>query len=152
MAKNWLEISVGGLLVAGVVALLALAIQVSGSHLSGSNSQYQVSALFDNAAGLSPKARVTLSGVTIGEVTSVSIDEQTLMARVDMAIDGQVDYLSLDTSASILTAGLLGEKYIGLSVGAEEDMLVDGDIIEDTQSALVLEELIGQVLLNLGGD
>ncbi len=152
MAKNWLEISVGGLLVAGVVALLALAIQVSGSHLSGGNSQYQVSALFDNAAGLSPKARVTLSGVTIGEVTSVSIDEQTLMARVDMAIDGQVDYLSLDTSASILTAGLLGEKYIGLSVGAEEDMLVDGDIIEDTQSALVLEELIGQVLLNLGGD
>jgi len=139
-------------LVAGVIALLALAIQVSGSHLSGSNSQYQVSALFDNAAGLSPKARVTLSGVTIGEVTSVSIDEQTLMARVDMAIDGQVDYLSLDTSASILTAGLLGEKYIGLSVGAEEDMLVDGDIIEDTQSALVLEELIGQVLLNLGGD
>ena len=152
MAKKWLEISVGGLLVAGVVALLALAIQVSGSHLSGSNSQYQVSALFDNAAGLSPKARVTLSGVTIGEVTSVGIDEQTLMARVDMAIDGQVNYLSLDTSASILTAGLLGEKYIGLSVGAEEDMLVDGDIIEDTQSALVLEELIGQVLLNLGGN
>ena len=152
MAKNWLEISVGGLLVAGVVALLALAIQVSGSHLGGSNSQYQDAALFDNAAGLSPKARVTLSGVTIGEVTSVSIDEQTLMARVDMAIDGQVDYLSLDTSASILTAGLLGEKYIGLSVGAEEDMLVDGDIIEDTQSALVLEELIGQVLLNLGGN
>ena len=152
MAKKWLEISVGGLLVAGVVALLALAIQVSGSHLGGSNSQYQDAALFDNAAGLSPKARVTLSGVTIGEVTSVSIDEQTLMARVDMAIDGQVDYLSLDTSASILTAGLLGEKYIGLSVGAEEDMLVDGDIIEDTQSALVLEELIGQVLLNLGGN
>ncbi|HBD23798.1 MAG TPA: outer membrane lipid asymmetry maintenance protein MlaD [Oceanospirillaceae bacterium] len=152
MAKKWLEISVGGLLVAGVVALLALAIQVSGSHLNGSNSQYQISALFDNAAGLSSKARVTLSGVTIGEVTSVSIDKQTLMARVDMAIDGQVDYLSLDTSASILTSGLLGEKYIGLSVGAEEDMLVDGDIIEDTQSALVLEELIGQVLLNLGGD
>ncbi|MGB0446749.1 MAG: outer membrane lipid asymmetry maintenance protein MlaD [Pseudomonadales bacterium] len=152
MAKKWLEVSVGGLLVAGVVALLALAIQVSGSHLGGSNSQYQVSALFDNAAGLSPKARVTLSGVTIGEVTSVGIDEQTLMARVDMAIDGQVNYLSLDTSASILTAGLLGEKYIGLSVGAEEDMLVDGDIIEDTQSALVLEELIGQVLLNLGGN
>jgi phospholipid/cholesterol/gamma-HCH transport system substrate-binding protein len=152
MAKKWLEISVGGLLVAGVVALLALAIQVSGSHLSGSKSQYQVSALFDNAAGLSPKARVTLSGVTIGEVASVSIDEQTLMARVDMAIDGQVNYLSIDTSASILTAGLLGEKYIGLSIGAEDDMLVGGDIIEDTQSALVLEELIGQVLLNLGGN
>jgi phospholipid/cholesterol/gamma-HCH transport system substrate-binding protein len=110
-----------------------------------------VSALFDNAAGLSPRARVTLSGVTIGEVTAVSIDQQTLMAKVDMAIDSQVDYLSLDTSASILTAGLLGEKYIGLSIGADEETLNDGAIIEDTQSALVIEELVGQVLLNLGG-
>ncbi|MDP6968010.1 MAG: outer membrane lipid asymmetry maintenance protein MlaD [Gammaproteobacteria bacterium] len=151
MAKKWLEVSVGGLVVVGVAALLALALQVSGSHLGSSASQYQVSALFDNAAGLSPRARVTLSGVTIGEVTAVSIDQQTLMAKVDMAIDSQVDYLSLDTSASILTAGLLGEKYIGLSIGADEETLNDGAIIEDTQSALVIEELVGQVLLNLGG-
>ena len=152
MANNWLEVSVGGLLVAGVVALLALALQVSGSHFSGTASQYRVSALFDNAAGLSPRARVTLAGVTVGEVTAVTIDKQTLMARVDMAIDSKVDYLSMDTSASILTAGLLGEMYIGLSIGAEEETLADGDIIEDTQSALVIEELVGQVLLNLGGD
>ena len=152
MAKKWLEISVGGLLIAGVAALLALAIQVSGSHLNGASDTYRISALFDNAAGLSPKARVTVAGVTVGEVTSVAVDPQTLMAQVDMAIAGEVDYLSIDTSASILTAGLLGEKYVGLSVGAEEDVLVDGGVIEDTQSALVLEELIGQVLLNLGGD
>lgn len=152
MAKKWLEISVGGLLIAGVAALLALAIQVSGSHLNGSSDTYRITALFDNAAGLSPKARVTVAGVTVGEVTAVAVDPQSLMAKVDMAIAGEVDYLSIDTSASILTAGLLGEKYIGLSVGAEEDMLANGDLIEDTQSALVLEELIGQVLLNLGGD
>jgi len=152
MAKKWLEISVGGLLVAGVAALLALAMQVSGTHMGATSGQYQLSASFDNAAGLSAKARVTLAGVTIGEVERVSIDSQTLMAKVDMAIDGSVDYLTLDSSASILTAGLLGEKYVGLSVGADEDMLVDGDVIEDTQSALVLEELIGQVLLNLGSD
>jgi len=152
MANKWLEVSVGGLLVAGVVALLALALQVSGGHFSGTVSQYRVSALFDNTAGLSPKARVTLAGVTIGEVTAVTIDQQTLMARVDMAIDSKVDYLSMDTSASILTAGLLGEMYIGLSIGADEETLADGDIIEDTQSALVIEELVGQVLLNLSGD
>ncbi len=149
MAKRWLEISVGTLLVAGVAALLALALQVSGSHLNGADGHYRLSALFDNTAGLSTKARVTLSGVTVGEVIAVSIDSQTLMAKVDMHIDSQVDYLTLDTNASILTAGLL-EKVCGLSVGAEEEMLMDGDVIEDTQSALVLEELIGQVLLDLG--
>ncbi|HIG36308.1 MAG TPA: outer membrane lipid asymmetry maintenance protein MlaD, partial [Oceanospirillaceae bacterium] len=67
-----------------------------------------------------------------------------------MQINGEVNYLSIDSSASILTAGLLGEKYVGLTVGAEDEVLVAGDMIEDTQSALVLEELIGQFLLNLG--
>ena len=86
----------------------------------------------------------------MGEVVSVVIDPNALMAKVSMEIYGQVDYLSIDSSASILTAGLLGEKYVGLTVGAEEEVLVDGDVIEDTQSALVLEELIGQFLLNFG--
>lgn len=150
MNKRWLEVSVGLMLVAGVGALLALALQVSGSHLTRGADQYPLDALFDNAAGLAPKARVTLAGVTVGEVVAVGIDVPTLMARVQMQINSDVDYLSLDTSASILTVGLLGEKYVGLSVGAEEDVLVAGDVIEDTQSALVLEELIGQFLLNLG--
>jgi phospholipid/cholesterol/gamma-HCH transport system substrate-binding protein len=91
-----------------------------------------------------------MAGVTVGEVVSVVIDPNALMAKVNMEIYGQVDYLSIDSSASILTAGLLGEKYVGLTVGAEEEVLVDGDVIEDTQSALVLEELIGQFLLNFG--
>lgn len=150
MNKRWLEVSVGLLLVAGVVALLGLAMQVSGTHLNKGAGQYSITALFENAAGLGPKARVSMAGVTIGEVVAVSIDPNTLMAKVDMQINNDVNYLSLDSSASILTAGLLGEKYVGISVGAEEDLLEAGGVIEDTQSALVLEELIGQFLLNFG--
>ncbi len=150
MNKRWLELSVGLMMVAGVAALVTLALQVSGGNMSRNAQSYAISALFENAAGLGPKAKVTMSGVTVGEVVSVAIDPNALMAVVNMEIYGQVDYLSIDSSASILTAGLLGEKYVGLTVGAEEEVLVDGDVIEDTQSALVLEELIGQFLLNFG--
>lgn len=150
MNKNWLALSVGFMVTAGIGALVVLALQVSGGNLSRGSDHYGVIALFENAAGLAPKAKVTMAGVTVGEVVAVTIDENALMAQVQMKIDGQVNYLSIDTSASILTAGLLGEKYVGLTVGAEEDVLVDGDVIEDTQSALVLEELIGQFLLNFG--
>lgn len=150
MKKKWLELSVGLMMVAGVAALVALALQVSGGNMSRNAQSYAISALFENAAGLGPKAKVTMAGVTVGEVVSVVIDPNALMAKVNMEIYGQVDYLSIDSSASILTAGLLGEKYVGLTVGAEEEVLVDGDVIEDTQSALVLEELIGQFLLNFG--
>ena len=150
MKKKWLELSVGLMMVAGVAALVALALQVSGGNMSRNAQSYAISALFENAAGLGPKAKVTMAGVTVGEVVSVAIDPNALMAKVNMEIYGQVDYLSIDSSASILTAGLLGEKYVGLTVGAEEEVLVDGDVIEDTQSALVLEELIGQFLLNFG--
>jgi len=118
--------------------------------MSRNTQNYAITALFENAAGLGPKAKVTMAGVTVGEVVAVGIDPNALMAQVQMEIYGQVDYLSIDTSASILTSGLLGEKYVGLTVGAEDDVLVDGDVIEDTQSALVLEELIGQFLLNFG--
>ena len=152
MAKRWLEISVGGLLIGGIVALLLVAIQISGSAFTASSSSYRIYALFDNVAGLSSKARVTIAGVTVGEVVAVGIDQNTLMARVDMNIDGAVDYLTYDTSASILTAGLLGEKYISLSVGADAEILAGGDMIEYTQSAIVLEELIGKLLLNIGGE
>ena len=150
MNKKWLELSVGLMMVAGVAALVALALQVSGGNMSRNAQSYAISALFENAAGLGPKAKVTMAGVTVGEVVSVVIDPNALMAKVNMEIYGQVDYLSIDSSASILTAGLLGEKYVGLTIGAEEEVLVDGDVIEDTQSALVLEELIGQFLLNFG--
>ena len=150
MNKRWLELSVGAMMVAGIAALVTLAFQVSGGSMPRNVGHYPVSALFENAAGLGPKAKVTLAGVTIGEVVAVGIDPATLMADVRMQIYGQFNYLSIDSSASILTAGLLGEKYVGITVGAEDDLLGAGDVIEDTQSALILEELIGQFLINLG--
>ena len=150
MNKRWLELSVGAMMVAGIAALVTLAFQVSGGSMPRNVGHYPVSALFENAAGLGPKAKVTLAGVTIGEVVAVGIDPGTLMADVRMQIYGQFNYLSIDSSASILTAGLLGEKYVGITVGAEDDLLGAGDVIEDTQSALILEELIGQFLINLG--
>ena len=150
MNKRWLELSVGAMMVAGIAALVTLAFQVSGGSMPRNVGHYPVSALFENAAGLGPKAKVTLAGVTIGEVVAVGIDPNTLMADVRMQIYGQFNYLSIDSSASILTAGLLGEKYVGITVGAEDDLLGAGDVIEDTQSALILEELIGQFLINLG--
>ncbi|MBT7331315.1 MAG: MCE family protein, partial [Oceanospirillaceae bacterium] len=99
MHKRWIEISVGLMLVAGVVALLSLALQVSGGHLTRSADRYPIDALFENAAGLAPKAQVTLAGVTVGEVVAVVIDPQTLMAKVKMQINGEVNYLSIDSSA-----------------------------------------------------
>jgi phospholipid/cholesterol/gamma-HCH transport system substrate-binding protein len=86
--------------------------------------------------------------VQIGQVKAIRIDKDMLMAEVEMEIFNDVDYLTVDSSASILTAGLLGEQYIGVVPGAEEDLLGEGDFIQDTQSALVLEELIGKFLFN----
>ena len=149
MNKSWLEISVGTFIVAGIAALLMLAVQVGGHHLSRSTDTYRLTALFDNTAGLAVRAQVTLSGVTIGKVVAINIDKDQLMARVDMDIQAEIDYLSLDSTASILTSGLLGEKYIGITVGAEEASLKHGDQIADTQSALVLEDLIGRMLVNM---
>ena len=98
-------------------------------------------------SGLSERAKVSLSGVTIGRVVEIELDTQDYVAVVKMAIKKGIP-LSQDTSASVLTSGLLGEKYIGLSVGADEEALLSGDVIEDTQSAIVLEELIGQFLFS----
>ena len=89
-----------------------------------------------------------MAGVVVGKVTAIDLDRDSYMGRVTLEIDKRVDNLPVDSTASILTAGLLGEKYIGLSVGGEEEVLVDGSTIHDTQSALVLEDLIGKFMLN----
>lgn len=148
MRTRSLEIGVGLFLLAGVLALLLLALRVSGLSLGGAQDTYRVYALFDNAAGVSPRAKVTMAGVTIGKVVDVQLDHDTFMGRVTLEIDGSVDFLPVDSTASILTAGLLGEKYIGISVGGDDELLADGGVIRDTQSALVLEDLIGKFLLN----
>lgn len=148
MRMRTIEIGVGALILAGIISLLVLAIRVSGLSFSDSAGGYTVYARFENVGGLTPRAKVSLSGVQIGEVTAIRIDTKMLMADVEMRIFGDVDYLSEDSSAQILTAGLLGEKYIGITPGFEDVTLEDGSRIEDTQSALVLEDLIGKFLFN----
>ncbi|MBY4676770.1 outer membrane lipid asymmetry maintenance protein MlaD [Marinobacterium arenosum] len=148
MRTRVIEVSVGAFLLVGALALLMLALNVSGLKLADQPQTYKLYARFENIGGLTARSKVTMSGVLIGKVSSISLDPQTLMARVEMDIHENVDFLSTDSSASILTAGLLGEQYIGVTVGAEEEVLKNGDYIEDTQSALVLEELVGKFLFN----
>ncbi len=148
MQMRTLEIGVGALILAGVISLVTLAINVSGLSLTDRAGGYTIYARFENIGGLTERAKVSLSGVQIGEVSAIRIDSRMLMADVEMRIFSEVDYLSIDSSAQILTAGLLGEKYIGITPGFEEETLKEGSRIEDTQSALVLEELIGKFLFN----
>jgi phospholipid/cholesterol/gamma-HCH transport system substrate-binding protein len=143
-----LEISVGALILAGLLALVVLAINVSGLNVADQGQGYKVVARFDNIGGLTERAKVSLSGVQIGQVSAIRIDKKRLMAEVEMTIFSDVNYLSSDSSAQILTAGLLGEKYIGITPGFEEELLKDGSTIQDTQSALVLEEIVGKFLFN----
>jgi phospholipid/cholesterol/gamma-HCH transport system substrate-binding protein len=147
MRTRTLELTVGLFILLGIAALMVLALRVSGLTVSPTADSYKVYAHFDNIAGLTPRAKVTMAGVTIGQVTAIEFDKSRYTARVEMAIDGGVNTLPSDSAASILTAGLLGEKYVGISVGGEDTTLTDGDRIVDTQSALVLEELIGRFLL-----
>ncbi len=152
MRLRMMEISVGAFLIAGALALLMLALNVSGLSLSETKQSYTLYARFENIGGLTPRSKVTMSGVLVGKVVNISLDPEQLMALVEMEIDTDVNFLSVDSSASILTAGLLGEKYIGVSPGAEDEMLKNGDVFEDTQSALVLEELVGKFLFNQASD
>jgi len=151
MQNRTLEIGVGLFLLAGILALILLALRVSGLSASPSSDTYKLYANFDNIAGLTVRAKVTMAGVTIGKVTAIDLDRETYTGRVTLQLDKSVDNLPSDSTASILTAGLLGEKYVGISVGGEDTVLKDGGTIHDTQSALVLEDLIGKFLLNTVG-
>ena len=148
MRNRWIEISVGFFIIIGALAVIGLALKVSGLNWNDTKDSYTVTARFENIGGLTPRSKVTLSGVQVGEVESITIDTKRLVALVALKIRSDVDYLSKDTSAQILTSGLLGEQYIGLSVGFESENLQDGDTIADTQSAMVLEDLIGKFLFN----
>jgi phospholipid/cholesterol/gamma-HCH transport system substrate-binding protein len=143
-----MELAVGAFMVMGIMALVLMALRVSGISTSDAGDKYTIKAYFENLGGLTERAKVSMSGVTIGRVTNVYLDTEDYVAVVEMEIHSSMSTLTSDTSAAILTAGLLGEKYIGLTVGADDEFLEDGDVIEDTQSALVLEELIGQFLFN----
>lgn len=148
MQNRTLEIGVGLFLLAGILALLLLALRVSGLAPTANTDTYKLYAYFDNIAGLTVRAKVTMAGVTIGKVTAIDLNREDFTGRVTLQLEKRVDNLPTDSTASILTAGLLGEKYIGISVGGEESLLKDGGTIHDTQSSLVLEDLIGKFLLN----
>ncbi|PIE41506.1 MAG: outer membrane lipid asymmetry maintenance protein MlaD [Gammaproteobacteria bacterium] len=148
MRIRTMELSVGAFMVAGFLALVFLAVKVSGLSLDSAEKTYRVSASFENAGGLTVRAKVTMAGVVIGRVAAIHLDKEDYVAVVEMDIFKQFDNLSIDSTASILTAGVLGEKYIGIMVGAEEEYLTDGDEIDDTQSAFVLEELVSKFLFD----
>jgi phospholipid/cholesterol/gamma-HCH transport system substrate-binding protein len=153
MAKTRsIEILVGAFMAAGIVALFFLAMKVSNLNASTGGDGYLLKARFDNIGSLKERAPVTMAGVRIGRVETIGFDKATYEALVSLRIDRRYDNLPTDTFASIFTAGLLGEQYIGLDPGGSTDFLKPGDTIGHTQSALVLEQMIGQFLFNKAGE
>lgn len=143
-----LELAVGAFMAAGFVALFFLAMQVSNLGSLNAGDSYEITARFDNIGGLKVKAPVTLSGVEVGRVHDIYYDVDDYRAVVVMGVYDQYRKIPSDTFAKILTAGLLGEQYIGLDPGGSDDFLAEGGEIEVTQSALVLEEVVGQFIFN----
>jgi len=143
-----IEILVGAFMAAGLVAFFFLAMQVSNLSNSGNGEGYDVTARFDNIGSLKVRSPVTMAGVRIGRVSGISFDRNTYEAVVTLRIDAQYDVIPDDSFAKIFTAGLLGEQYIGLDPGGSEKYLHEGSEISLTQSALVLEEIIGQFLFS----
>jgi phospholipid/cholesterol/gamma-HCH transport system substrate-binding protein len=152
MNKRSIEILVGLFVVLGAAGLLFLALKAAnlGSFTSGGTT-YTVQARFDNIGGLKARAPVRSAGVNVGRVTSVTLDAQTFQGLVTMEVNQSVLFPK-DSSAKILTAGLLGDQYIGIEPGGDERNLAAGDVITQTQSAMVLENLIGQFLFKSAAD
>jgi len=150
--RRIVEVWVGFFMFAGIVALVMLALQVSGlgSTMLGKPG-YVITARFDNIGGLRTRAPVALAGVRIGEVTGIMVDPVSFKAVVTMQIEAQQNKLPSDTSASVFTEGLLGANYISFVPGFNETFLKNGDVIQDTHPALIMENLIGQLLFNVSG-
>lgn len=147
MSRKGIETLVGLFVLAGFLAIVFLALQAANLASFNSGATYTVSARFDNIGGLKVRAPVKSAGVTVGRVVSISLDTKTYQGLVTMEIESRFVFPK-DTSAKILTAGLLGDQYIGLEPGGDDKNLADGDLIKMTQSAVVLENLIGQLLYN----
>lgn len=147
--QRWVEVSVGGFMLLGLLALVFLAFKVSGLTYDQGRSSFEVEAFFGDIGGLKPRSKVTLAGVVVGRVSSIELDEEWFEARVVMQLDERLKgKLSNDTAAAIQTSGLLGDNYISLTPGIEDEMLVHGGTLRDTQSALILEQLINQFISN----
>ena len=151
MTKKSMELMVGLFVLLGLLGLTFLALKAANLGSSGGGETYRVSAKFDNIGGLKPQAAVRSAGVVVGRVESITFDDKTFQARVTLAMEDRYAFPK-DSSLKILTSGLLGEQYIGIEAGADEKNLAAGDTITSTQSAVVLENLIGQFLYSKAED
>jgi phospholipid/cholesterol/gamma-HCH transport system substrate-binding protein len=151
MGKKGIETLVGLFVLLGLVALTFISLKAANLASFGSRDSYTLSARFDNIGGLKPRAPVRSAGVTVGRVTSIRLDPKTFQGLVTMEVDRDLQFPK-DSSAKILTSGLLGDQYVGLEAGGEEKNLAPGDTIQQTQSAVVLESLISQFLFNKASD
>ncbi|MDH5216807.1 MAG: outer membrane lipid asymmetry maintenance protein MlaD [Gammaproteobacteria bacterium] len=148
MDQKKLEIIVGAFVAVGIAALVMLAMKVSNLGSFDEKNGYEVQANFENIGGLKVRAPVMLAGVRVGQVMNVHLDTATFEAVVMLKISEQYNNLPIDTSAAIFTSGLLGEQYISLEPGGEDKVLKEGSKLALTQSAIVLEQVIGQVLFS----
>ena len=151
MKKSAIDVWVGLFVTIGILAMLFLALKVGNMSAVSFAPTYTVSARFDNIGGLKPRAPVKSAGVVVGRISTIQFDDTTYQATVTMTIEKAYQFPK-DSSAKILTSGLLGEQYIGLEAGGDEQMLADGGKITQTQSAIVLENLISQFLYNKAAD
>ncbi len=147
-----LELAVGAFVALGLAAFFMLAMKVSNIAELGEDKGYKVTARFENIGGLKVRAPVTLGGVRIGRVAGIDLDMRSYEAVVTLSIEPQYNQLPTDSNASILTSGVLGEQYVGLEPGGMDEYLMNGGSLKLTQSALVLEKLIGRMLTNAVSD
>jgi phospholipid/cholesterol/gamma-HCH transport system substrate-binding protein len=147
MGRRGIESLVGVFVLLGFVAIFYLALKAANLASFNTGETYTLTARFDNIGGLKVRAPVRSAGVTVGRVASITLDTRTYQGLVTLEIRKSIEF-PVDTSAKILTAGLLGDQYIGLEPGGDDKMLAPGDTIKMTQSAVVLENLIGQFLYN----
>lgn len=145
MERTTVDLWVGVFVVAGIAALVMLAMKVGNLGTYNVSETYQVHAYFSNIGGLKPKASIKSAGVLVGRVTDITLDTERYEAKVVMDLDKRYQFPK-DTFANIMTSGLLGEQYIGLIPGGDEQMLKNGEQLKKTQSAIVLEEMIGKFL------
>jgi phospholipid/cholesterol/gamma-HCH transport system substrate-binding protein len=145
MERTTMDLWVGMFVVAGIAALVMLAMKVGNLSTYNVSDTYEVHAYFSNIGGLKPKASIKSAGVVVGRVTEITLDTERYEAKVKMSLDKRYEFPK-DTFANILTSGLLGEQYIGLVPGGDEEMLKEGAQIKMTQSAVVLEDLISKFI------
>ncbi len=147
MQRTTMDLWVGLFVITGIIALMILSLKVGNLNVYNPSQSYVIRGNFENIGGLKVRAPVKSAGVVVGRVTDIQFSTQTYDAVVTMSMDSRFQFPK-DTFASILTSGLLGEQYIGLAAGGDEAMLKEGDKIMKTNSAMVLEELIGRFLFN----